>query len=64
MTDDNLNSYDLTFKNVDYSISMYVESETNEKLCLEIEDKISAERWKGVFDSTCKFEGFYFVCLV
>ena len=56
MLDDKVNSFEVTFKNVDFIVTLCIESEhNNEKLCVEIEEKSTSERWKGLFDSTCNF---------
>lgn len=53
--DDKVKTYEIQFKNVDYVITMSIESSqsSNDKLCLEIEEKLTSERWKGSFDSAC-----------
>ena len=55
------NTFEVTFKNVDYVVNMHVEQQ--QQLCLEIEEKLTAERWKGVFDATCKKQSLFF-CFV
>ena len=52
--DNRIKSYDIQFKNVDYTITTFIESQPNvDKLCLEVEEKLTLEKWKGSFDSTC-----------
>ncbi len=52
--DSRIKSYDIQFKNVDYTITMFIESQPNvDRLCLEVEEKLTLEKWKGSFDSTC-----------
>ena len=56
--DDRIKSYEIQFKNVDYTVTMSIESQLQQpnvdKLCLEVEEKSTLEKWKGSFDSTCK----------
>lgn len=67
MFDDKVNQFEVSFKNADYLITMFVETPTQvqqqttqtqliDRLYLEIEEKLTAERWKGVFDSTCEYD--------
>lgn len=51
--DNRIKIYDIQFKNVDYTITMFIESQQNvDKLCLEVEEKLTLEKWKGSFEST------------
>ena len=56
MGDEKSVSYEFQFKGKDYIVSMYLSDEDgeDEKLFLELEEKDTAETWKGVYEAACK----------
>ena len=45
------------FRGVEYVLTMNIEGNT---LVLEVEDKMTADQWKGTFDAACEFK--YSIC--
>lgn len=42
------------FRGIEYLITMKT-LKNGTCLCVEVEDKITGDQWKGSFDSSCKF---------
>jgi hypothetical protein len=52
--DEKSKSYEIQFKNIDYIANLCADLQNEEKMYVEIEEKLTTERWKGVFDAACK----------
>lgn len=42
------------FRGVDYVVSLVV-NKAEEQFTVEVEDRLTADQWRGVFDAKCKF---------
>jgi hypothetical protein len=61
MSEDKSVSYEFQFKAVEYIVTMCFTNEDDDegKLQLELEERETAERWKGAFDVACECVSLY-----
>lgn len=43
------------FRGIEYRISFCTVNKPEPCLSIEVEDKITGDQWKGIFDSSCKY---------
>ena len=57
MEDENIASVTgpYTFRGMDYMVTMWID-DGNNTLTVEVEDRLTADQWRGTFDAACEFQ--------